>query len=239
MVAELDLRAADERRIDRERRADLLPARALETADEPLALALPQPRRGGPPRLRDPPPRVDELAVCRGDRRDERDAVALEQEPQERTDRHGLVVRRGREGGGAPTEWDPRVAERFDGRAIERLGDPVERDPVGAHGLLPRGEVEHGLGVAPRRGAAYGHRSDLLAGELRPGFVEGSFDELPMPLGRDLALEHAARCEDDHGCELAAELRERLIVQLLRVAPTSHANAVSPDLRMRAHIGDR
>src|SRR2546428_464454 len=239
MVAELDLRAADERRIDRERRADLLPARALETADELLALELAQLHRGRHTRLRDPLPRVDELAVCRGDRRDERDAVALEQEPQERTDRDRLVVRRGRERGGAPTERDPRVAERFDGRAIERLGDPVERDPVRVHGLLRRGEVEHGLGVAPRRGAAYGHRSGLLAGELRPGLVEGSFDELPMPLGRDLAPEHAARGEDDHGRELAAELRERLIVQLLRVGPTALADAVSLGLRLRAQIGGR
>src|SRR5207247_1493485 len=223
----------------RERRADLLPARAPEPAAEPRALELAQLPRGRHTRLRDPLPRVDELAVCRGDRRDERDAVALEQEPQERTDRHGLVVRRGREGGGAPTERDSRVAERFDGRAVERLGDPVERGPVGAHGLLRRGEVEHGLGVAPRRGAAYGHRSDLLAGELRPGLVEGSFDELPMPLGRDLAPEHAARGEDDHGRELAAELRERLIVQLLRVGPTPLADAVSLGLRLRAQIGGR
>src|SRR2546430_16992593 len=118
MVAELDLRAADERRIDRERRADLLPARALETADEPLALELAQLHRGRHTRLRDPLPRVDELAVCRGDRRNERDAVALEQEPQERTDRPGLVVRRGREGGGAPTEPAPRAAGRFQVLAV-------------------------------------------------------------------------------------------------------------------------
>src|SRR2546425_1440821 len=239
MVAELDLRAADERRIDRERRADLLPARALELPDESGALELAQLDRDRHARLRDPLPRVDEVAVCRGDRRNERDAVALEQEPQERTDRHGLVVRRDLERGGAPTERDSRVAERLDGRTIESLGDPVERDPIGVHGPLLRGEVEHGLGVAPRRGAAYGHRSGLLAGELRPGLVEGSFDELQMPLGRDLAPEHAARGEDDHRRELAAELRERLIVQLLRIGPTALADVVSLGLRLRAKIRGR
>src|SRR2546428_2452028 len=112
MVAELDLRAADERRIDRERRADLLPARALETADKPLALELAQLHRGRHTRLRDPLPRVDELAVCRGDRRDERDAVALEQEPQERTDRDRLLPPPGPQRGGAPPARDPPAAGR-------------------------------------------------------------------------------------------------------------------------------
>src|SRR5207247_7750028 len=65
---------------------------------------------------------------------------------------------------------------------------------------------------------------------------QGLLDELPMLRGIDLAAEKATCREDDHGRELAAELRERLIVQRLRVGLALLTDAVGLGSRLSAKV---
>src|SRR5206468_4920683 len=77
--------------------------------------------------------------------------------------------------------------------------------------------------------------SDLL--QLRAGLVQRALDERAMLLGTDLATENAARREDDHRRSLFAELCERLVVEMLSVAATLLADAVSLGLGLRFDVG--
>src|SRR5437773_10092089 len=77
--------------------------------------------------------------------------------------------------------------------------------------------------------------SDLL--QLRAGLVQRALDERAMLLGTDLATENAARREDDHRRSLFAQLRERLVVEMLSVAATLLADAVGLGLGLRFDVG--
>src|SRR5216117_1055711 len=59
----------------------------------------------------------------------------------------------------------------------------------------------------------------LVLPQLRSRLAERLLDQRAMLLGADLSPEEPTRREDDHRRELAAELRERLIVELSRVEP--------------------
>src|SRR5947199_8503896 len=97
MVADLDFRARDQRRVDGERRAKLRPGLALETADELAARRLVKRHGCRNARLGDPFTPVDEITERDGDLWHEGDPIALEQKDQKRADEVGLIAKCGSE----------------------------------------------------------------------------------------------------------------------------------------------
>src|SRR5437660_9389548 len=95
MVADLNLRATDERWVDGEGRAKLLARGLLEAADE-LFLFVHLERYGGrDARFGDPLAAVDEIAEGESDLRNKRDSILLERKHEERSDRGRLPRKRG------------------------------------------------------------------------------------------------------------------------------------------------
>src|SRR5205814_9199000 len=90
VIAELDLRASDERRVHGERRAYFSPAGALQPADERIPVAVVQLDRRGDPRVRDALARVDDHAEPAGDRRNGCDTALPDQQAPARPDAHRL-----------------------------------------------------------------------------------------------------------------------------------------------------
>src|SRR5439155_6567028 len=92
----------------------------------------------------------------------------------------------------------------------------------------------------PRSGVPRIRRAPLtLFRELSGGLIERPLDQCAMLFGVDLAAEDTARREDDHARELRSELREGLVMELLRVFAAAFANAVRLDLGLRANIDCR
>src|SRR6266851_4669206 len=101
VITELDLGAADERLVDRERGLERVTGALLEPCDErPLRRGIERDRRGDG-RLHDARAAVDEVTERARDVRQERDAVALLEEQEERADRLRVAFR-GRRDGGEP-----------------------------------------------------------------------------------------------------------------------------------------
>src|SRR5436309_14376600 len=93
-------------------------------------------------------------------------------------------------------------------------------------------------GKALRRSAAPTNQTEPSALlQLRAGLVQRALDECAMLRGTDLATANAARREDDHRRSLFAELCERLVVEMLSVAATLLADAVSLGLGLRFDVG--
>src|SRR5438270_9730976 len=86
MVADLDFRARDQRRVDGERRAKLRSGLALEAADKLAARRLVNRHGGRDARLRDPLALVDKITERERDLWHEGDPIALEQKAQKRAD---------------------------------------------------------------------------------------------------------------------------------------------------------
>src|SRR5712691_2470122 len=118
-VADLHFRPADECRVDREGRAQLSAARAFEEADEAVAFRIVQRDGGRYPRLGNALPPIDDVAEGARDIRHERDAVTLEEEQEQRTDRLGLALRRRGDGSLPLLERYGRVTPRGDRDAVE------------------------------------------------------------------------------------------------------------------------
>src|SRR6266545_8121012 len=92
-------------------------------------------------------------------------------------------------------------------------------------------------GRAPPRSAWRTNRkvpSVLL--QIRACLVERTLDERTVLVGTDLATEDAACGEDHHRCDLGAQLRQRLIVEVLRVDAPLLADAVGLRLRVGADV---
>src|SRR5205809_2001581 len=234
MVADLDFRARDQRRVDGERRAKLRPGLALETADELAARRLVKRHGCRDARLGDPFTPVDEITERDGDLWHEGDPIALEQQEQERANHLWFTFERGAERLDALLHGNGRVAESRDGESVEDRSEPFERRAKVADRAFVRPESKKRLRVAPRPGS--GERQLALFHKVRGGFVERLLDQAAMLLGVDLAAQHAARREDDHARELRSELRERLVMELVRIFAAAFADAIGLGFRLRANI---
>src|SRR2546423_8994353 len=102
-----------------------------------------------------------------------------------------------------------------------------------------RGRLVRGPAGLPRSAARTTPRwaSGLALRQLGAGLFERAFDQLAVLIGVDLASEDAARGEHDHSGDLRSQLRQRLIVELPRVAATALADPIGLCLRLRLDVG--
>jgi hypothetical protein len=153
VVADLYLRAAEQRWVYDEGRAQGAAARALEACDERVAVGGRKLDGCADLRLLDARTPVDDLAEVACDRGQQLDALPLEQQHEQRPHLRGLVRERRIQRVAAMLERNAWVAEHRDGSRTDRLTKPLERR---AKALDLRGiarEVDERLGV-PAAGRA-------------------------------------------------------------------------------------
>src|SRR5256885_11763569 len=141
VITELDLRAADERLIDRESGLELVARALLEPIDEHATLVVVERDRCRDLRLDDPRAAIDEVAERALDVGQQADAIALLEQQQHRADRVWLALRHGLDRREPLLHRHARIAQRPDRLRRDARGEAVERRPIRLDGLLSRREI--------------------------------------------------------------------------------------------------